>query len=397
MSLRKILLGLVGLAIIGGAGFYWRDSVLADNKPPAGNQSPAAARAVRPQPVVAATVDKLSVPIDITAIGSVQASETVAIKSRTDGEIVKTWFREGDEVKAGDMLFSLDDRAIQGQLKQSEANLNRDKAQLANAKRDVDRLSGLAPKDYVTRHQFDLVHTNAAVLENTIKADEAAIESLQVALSYTVIKAPITGRTGTINLTKGNIVKANDTSPLVTINQVSPIRVLFAVPQKYFGMVRQAVQHNPIEVFAEIPGSPEHERIKGLVNFFDNSIDTATGTFQVKAQFANVDRALWPGMFVNVVIRVGNDPDALVIPTAAIQSGQLGTYVFVINKDMSVAVRPVTVARDNGEQAVIQKGLAAGEQVVVDGQLRLTNGTKVEIRTAKEGQQPPPAKPAKGS
>jgi len=394
MSLRKLVFGLIGLAVIAGAGFYWLDSVRANNKPP---PQAAAQNGPRPQPVRAATVDKLSMPIDITAIGSVQASETVAIKSRIDGEIVKTAFREGDEVKAGDLLFTLDDRGYQSQLRQAEANLNRDKAQLANAKRDVDRLSGLAQKDYVTRQQFDLVHTNAAVLENTIKADEAAIESLRVTLSYTVIKAPISGRTGTINLTKGNIVKANDAVPLVTINQVSPIRVLFAVPQKYFGMVRQAVQTNPIEVFAEIPGSAGHEQIKGVVNFFDNAIDTATGTFQVKAQFANEDRALWPGMFVNVVIRVGIDANALVVPSGAIQSGQVGTYVFVINQDKSVSVRPVTIARDNGDQAVIQKGLSAGEQIVVDGQLRLTNGTKVEIRTAKDSQPPAVAKPAKGS
>jgi len=391
MAMRSALLGLVLIAAVAGGGYwYWSNQQGAAR--PAG-QTAARGPAAPAQPVIVATATKQTVPLDFSVIGSVSAYETVAVKSRMDGQIAHTYFKEGDEVKAGDLLFDLDSRAVEAQLHQAEANLARDQAQLANAKRTVERQSDLARRDFASRQTVDDASTNAAQLQASAQADQAAIENAKVLLSYTQIRAPIDGRTGVINLTNGNVVKANDIVTIVSIAKIHPIYVLFAVPQKYFEQVRQALAKAPIEAFAEIPNSGGR-KISGKISFFDNNIDPTTGTFQVKATFANEDGALWPGMFVNVVIRLGVQPDALVVSSAAVQNGQAGTYVFVVKPDMTVEVRPVSVERDADGQSVISSGLRDGEQVVVEGQLRLTNGTHVELRSA-AGERPIAAQPAK--
>jgi multidrug efflux system membrane fusion protein len=390
MSFRKLFLGLALAAIVVVGGAYWlqqkRD---ADTAAQVAMQSRAAAA----QPVIVVAAARQSVPVEFSVIGSVQASETVAVKSRMDGQIVQTHFKEGEEVKAGDLLFNLDARAIEAQLHQAEANLARDQVQVVNARRTVDRQSDLAKREFASRQTVDDASTNAAQFEAATKADQAAIENAKVMLSYTEIRAPIDGRTGVINLTTGNVVKATDTVTIVSIAKIHPINVLFAVPQKYFEQVRQALAKGPIEAFAEIPNSGGR-KIPGRIQFFDNNIDPTTGTFQVKASFVNEDSSLWPGMFVNVTIRLGVQPDALVVASAAVQIGQNGTYVFVVKPDMTAELRPVTVTREAGDKSIIETGLHDGEQVVVDGHLRLVNGTRVELRAA-AGERPPTSQPQK--
>lgn len=390
MSIRRLFLGLALLAVAVVAVVYWMQQKRESDELA---QAAVKARAAAAQPVVVVMAARQSVPLDFSVIGSVQASETVAVKSRMDGQIVQTHFKEGDEVKAGDLLFELDSRAIEAQLHQAEANLVRDQAQMSNAKRTVERQSDLARREFASRQTVDDASTNAAQLEAATKADQAAIENAKVLLSYSQIKAPIDGRTGVINLTNGNVVKANDTITIVSIAKIHPINVLFAVPQKYFDQVRQALAKGPIDAFAEIPNSGGRT-IPGRIQFFDNNIDPTTGTFQVKASFANADGSLWPGMFVNVVVRLGVQPDALVVTSSAVQNGQRGTYVFVVKPDMTAELRPVVVARDAGDKSIIQSGLQDGEQVVVDGQLRLVNGTRVELRAA-AGDRPVTAQPQK--
>jgi len=391
MSMRKVLVGLVLIAIVLVAGAHWLQQ---KREADVAAATAVRARATAAQPVVVDVVAKQSTPIDFSVIGSVQASETVAVKSRMDGQIVQTHFKEGDDVKAGDLLFDLDSRAIEAQLHQAEANLARDQVQVVNAKRTVERQSDLAKREFASRQSVDDASTNAAQFEAAVKADQAAIDNAKVMLSYCQIRAPIDGRTGVINLTNGNVVKANDTVTIVTIAKIHPINVLFAVPQKYFEQVREALGKGPVEAFAEIPNSGGRQ-IPGRIQFFDNNIDATTGTFQVKASFANEDGSLWPGMFVNVTIRLGVQPDALVVASAAVQTGQNGTYVFVVKPDMTAEMRPVKVARESGDKSVIQSGLRDGERVVVEGQLRLINGTHVELRAAAD--RPPTAQPQKGS
>lgn len=380
-SRNGVIIGIVVVAALAGGGYYgWTSYVKpsGDNAPKpqaaAGQAEPG--RGGRGVPVVVGHVTRSDVPVVIDAIGSVQASETVGVKSRIDGQIVQVHFKEGDEVKAGDMLFSIDARQIEAQIRQVEANLARDRTQLQAARREVDRLSQLTQKEFVTRKNYDDQVTSAQSLESSAKATEANLDNLKVQLSYTKIRAPIGGRTGTVNLTVGNIVKANDTSVLVIINQIKPIDVTFSVPQRYFPQVRTALDTG-VTVTAPDPADPK-KTLQGRVSFLDNSINSSTGTFQVKASFPNPTNSLWPGMFVSVKAQLGTEPNALTVPTPAVQTSQQGTYVFAIKPDKTAEFRPVTVVRSNGTRSVIEGNLTEGEQVVVDGQLRLANGTHVE-------------------
>ena len=390
MRLRSVLLASAALVLgAGGAAYYVYGTgginiarpVASQAQP--GGEGAGQTQAARPQPVMVAKVTQASVPIEFGVIGAVQASETVLVKSRMDGQIVKVHFKDGQDVSAGDLLFTLDSRAIESQLRQLEAVAARDRAQLANTKRDLDRYTALSQNNFVARTTLDQTKTNVTIQESTILADEAQIESQKVLLSYTAIRAPISGRAGSINLTTGNVVRQADLNPMVTLNQIRPVNVQYAVPQKYFGTVREAVNRAPIAVVAEIPGTKD--KIPGTIKFYDNVIDSTTGTFQVKATFDNKDGALWPGMFVNVVMRLGEDPNAIVVPSAAVQNGQQGRYVFVVKSDRTVELRVVTVLREGNNQVVIQAGVQPGETVVTDGQSRLVSGTRVEIRNAESG------------
>jgi multidrug efflux system membrane fusion protein len=322
-------------------------------------------------------------PILITAIGTVQSISTVIIKSRVDGEIAKVHFEEGQEVKEGDLLFTLDNRAFAAQLAQSEANLERDRAQLQRAQAEVKRQTELATRGVALVQKLEDVQTAVAVLDAAIRADQAAIENARVNLNYTTIRAPITGRTGAINLKRGNLVKSNDTTqqavPLVTITQLRPIYVTFTVPERHLTQIRTAVASERLPVIVMVPDQPQTP-IAGALTFVDNQVDVATGTISLKGTFANDDARLWPGQFVNVTLTLGVQANALVVPSAAIQIGQNGPYVFVIKPDLTVELRLVRIDRTVKDQTVVANGLVSGERGVIDGQLRLSNGTRVILQ-----------------
>ncbi len=350
----------------------------------AAGPAPEKARPAAPaKPVLAATVAQRPMPVLIDAIGHVEAQSSVVIRSRIDGVIAKVWVEDGQEVKAGDLLVTLDDRQAKSLLDQAEGNLIRDRAQLENARRNLARIEPLARAGAMSKQLLDEAIGNVAALEGTVKADEALVESYRVQLSYTQIRAPIAGRIGTIGSRLGSSIRAADTTALVTINQLDPIYVNFAVPQRDLAALQDAMTAGSVPVRVAIPGR-EGPALEGRVAYIDNTIDMASGTLAVRATVANPARHLWPGQFVNVTATLRVDPAAIVVPAEALQTGQDGAFVFVIKSDLTVSARPVVVDRTMGEDAVIQSGLAAGERVVTSGQLRLAEGTRVEIR------KPPP-------
>jgi multidrug efflux system membrane fusion protein len=377
--MNRILVAIAAIVVLGGGGLAYRTLA------PHAAADPVPARNERAVPVIAAPVVRKSVPIQIDTIGSVQTLASVAIKSRIDGQIVAVNFREGQEVKAGDVLFTLDSRAAEAQTRQAEAQLARDRAQLANARREVERQAELAAKNFASGQKYDEVRTTAQALEATLRADEAMVENLRVQLSYYKLVSPIDGRTGAVALKAGSTVKANDTGALVTINQIHPIYVAFSVPQRDLAEVKEAMKLHPLEAVVQPLGDALPE--KGELAFVDNAIDIATGTITLKATFANEGERLWPGQFVNVTLTLRVEDGALTVPAPAIQAGQSGPYVYVVKPDMTAEPRNVVVKRQAGDETVIGDGLQEGEQVVIDGQLRLTKGTKVELRPYREGGQ----------
>ena len=384
--MKRVLIAAVFLALLVAGGIAYQSFVLR------AAEAPAPQRAQPAVPVVVAPAERKAIPIRLDAIGTVQPIATVAVKSRVDGQVADVKVADGQAVQTGDVLFVLDTRAIDAQLKQLQANLVRDRALLANAQRDVERLRPLTEKNFVSRQQFDLATTNAASLEASVKADEASIQNLQVQITYYTIRAPMDGRLGYVNLKMGNAVKAQDVITMVTINQVRPIYVSFAVPQRELPGIRAALNAGTVPVEVRAPNDPGGP-ITGRLDFVDNQIDTSTGTIILKAIFPNRDERLWPGAFVNVRLTLRVEENALVVPSAAVQVGQNGSYVFVVKPDNTVEIRPVTVSRTVDGQSVIEKGLAEGDRVVTDGQLRLTNGTRIEIRTSSEA----PRKPERNS
>jgi multidrug efflux system membrane fusion protein len=373
--MKRLLLAALLVALL-GALYSLRGFVFGTGDNRAGGRPPTG------QSVIAGVATVTEAPIQITAIGTVQAIAVAMIKSRMDGEITGVNFEEGQEVKEGDLLFTLDDRAVRAQLQQAEAALERDKAQLERYRLEVTRQSGLATRGVATAQKLEDTMTNEAVYEATVRASEAAAETARVNLAYTVIKAPITGRTGSVALKRGNVVKAVDTTPvvmpLVTITQLRPIYVTFTLAERYLADLRAAQAAGRLPVNVAIPD--QQAPITGTLTFFDNQVDAATGTIALKATFANDDTRLWPGQFVNVTLTLGIESNAVVAPNAAIQIGQNGPYVFVIKDDSTVELRLVRTSRVVGNRTVIAEGLAAGERLVVDGQLRLANGSRVNVQ-----------------
>jgi multidrug efflux system membrane fusion protein len=374
--MKRVTIAVAFLAVAAAGGIAYQTFVLKAAEPLR------AATPVAPAvPVVIAPATRKPMPVRIEAIGTVQPIATVAVKSRVDGEIAEVKISDGQAVKAGDVLFVLDTRAAEAQLRQAEATLAKDRAQLENAKRDVGRYKPLTEKEFVSRQQLDTAQTNAAALEATVLADQAIIDTFKVQLTYYTIRSPLDGRVGTIALKTGNAVKAQDTISLVTINQIKPIYVSYAVPQRELPGIRAAAGAGTVPVQATVPGDPGAPAT-GKIFFFDNQIDPTTGTISLKAIFDNADERLWPGEFVNVSSTLRVEAEAVTVPSSAVQVGQNGSYVFVVKADNTVEMRPVTVNRTVGNESVISKGLNADERVVTDGQLRLTNGSRVEIRTS---------------
>lgn len=375
--MKRLALGVLLAAIMAGT-YYFRGLLFA-------NQGET--RAARPAPaqlVAADTTALMPTPILVTAIGTVQPIATVMVKSRMDGEIADVNFEEGQEVKEGDVLFTLDDRAVRAQLQLAEANLERDRAQLERNQIEVKRQSELAGRGVASAQKLEDVKTSVAVSEAAVRASEATLENARVNLNYTTIHAPITGRTGAVALKRGNVVKAVDTAPnvapLVTITQMRPIYVALTVPERYLADLRGAMAAGAVPVVVTVPGQPQAP-IAGSLTFIDNQVDTATGTILLKARFPNDDARLWPGQFVNATVTLGIQANAVVVPSVAIQIGPNGPYVFVIRQDSTVELRLIKGDRAVGDKTVVAEGLAAGERVVVDGQLRLANGARVSVQS----------------
>lgn len=334
-------------------------------------------------PVTAAPVERRSVPVEVTAIGHVEAHSTVGVKSQVNGTLMSVGFREGQDVRKGDLLFRIDPRPFEAALAQARANLARDRAQAKNAASEIGRYEALVEKDYVTREQYDQVKANAEALASTVQAGEAAVENARLQLSWCTIAAPISGRTGSLLLHAGNVVKANDDKPMVVINEIHPVYVTFASPESFLADLRSHPSRAPLPVSAAPSNDPSRRRT-GELSFIDNAVDPTTGTITAKATFGNEDGTLWPGQYVNVTVVLRNEPDAVVVPSPAVQTGQNGPYVYVIKADSTVESRPVAIARTQGTLSVVSKGLAPGEQVVTDGQLRLTPGVRVEVKAPPE-------------
>jgi multidrug efflux system membrane fusion protein len=356
-------------------------------------------------PVVVTTVSQKDVPIDIQVIGNVEAYSTITVRAQVGGQLTEAHFHEGDYVKKNDRLFSIDPRPYQGQLNQAEANLAHDIAALsqaeANLARDsaqeryaqtqATRYESLFKEGVMSRDQTDQIRSNADALAQAVNADKAAIESAKaqvasakssvenakVQLSYTSIVSPIDGRTGNLTVKQGNLVAAN-TMDLMTINEVSPIYVTFSVPESDLQDIKRFMAGGKLPVIAA-PQNDASARETGLLTFIDNAVDMTTGTIKLKGTFENKDRALWPGQFVRVTLRLRTQPNALVLPNQAVQTGQEGQFVYVVKSDKTVEFRPVVTGARIDQDLVIEKGVQRGETVVTEGQLRLAPGAHVQL------------------
>jgi multidrug efflux system membrane fusion protein len=419
---RRLATGALAVTLLGLAGC---------SESPGGAQArPAPPPAV---PVGAATAEERTVPVQVTAVGTVQAYTTVGVKSQVAGQIHQVHFKEGQEVKRGDLLFTIDPRPVEAAVRQAEANVAKDRAQLrqaeaafaqrqaevtqslANLERDVaqldnarmqeQRYAALLRKELIAREQYDQVRTALAALQATVNADRAAVENarasaraaeamvdnagaaiqaneamvdtVRLQLGYTTIRAPMEGRTGNLLVQAGNVLKSNEDGPLVVIAQIRPVYVSFAVPEQHLTAIKKYRGEGTLQLEAMLDGG--RRSVVGAVTFMNNTVDPSTGTIQLKATFANADSALWPGQFVDVALTLTSER-AVLVPTQAVQSGQKGAYVFVVKPDSTVEARPVKIGRRLASELVIEDGVKAGERVVTDGQLRLVPGARVEIK-----------------
>jgi multidrug efflux system membrane fusion protein len=335
-----------------------------------------------PVPVTIATAIEKNVPQILKTIGSVEASQTVSIRARIGGALTNVAIMEGKDVKQGDLLFMIDSRPYQQAMEAAMANLARDQAQLANAEKEVQRYTELMKDEYVTKQQYDQVNTVAEVLRNTVRSDVATVEAARLNVKYCNIVAPVAGRTGVIAVHEGDQIKADDIE-MVAINQITPVRVSFSLPEQHLLAIRTYASSGSLPVEARFPNDPGKPSV-GKLSFINNVVDPATRTILLKAEFPNTDKRLWPGQFVNVILTLTIRPRAVVIPSRAIQMGQQGTYVFVVNPDVTVESRLVSPGQEIDGATIVDKGLQAGEKVVTDGQLRLIPGSKVQIQKNSE-------------
>jgi len=336
-----------------------------------------------PALVVTAVASQQDVPVQLKAIGTMEASESVTIRTQISGELVKVAFREGQDVQKGALLFQLDPRVYQAALRKAEAALGRDRVVLANARKDYERYAQLVTDGIVTQEQAEGYRTRAESAAADLAADQAALDNAREQLAYCTILAPISGRLGILAVDRGNVVKANETV-LVTINKLTPIHATFTIPEKELPEVKRQLAGGRLAVEAEVPGSVGIKET-GVVSFFDNTVDPATGTIRLKASFGNARKQLWPGQFVNLSITLAVKNNAVVVPSQAVQTGQKGQYVFVVKQDATAEIRPVVAGPVSAAMTVIETGLQSGEQVVIDGQMRVVPGGKVENK--------PPDKP----
>jgi multidrug efflux system membrane fusion protein len=359
-------------------------------------------------PVAVAPVEQKSMAVQVGAIGTVEQYAQVTVRAQVGGELTRVYIKEGQDVKKGDLLFAIDPRQAEAALAQAQANLAkdrmqvqqaratlaRDQAQARNAEVQSRRYAELLQKELISREQNDQVQTTNETMTATVQADEeaiksaeqlvradqAAVDNTKVLLGYTTIRSPIDGRLGSLGLNQGNVVRVND-STLIVINQIQPIYVAFTVPQQQLPAIKRYMAEGTLDVSVVPSGDPKP--VHGKVTFTDNTVDPTTGTIRLKATFGNEEKRLWPGQFVNVTLTLTTQPDAIVIPAQAVQSGQGGSqFVFVVKDDSTVDNRRITVERTQGNETVVASGLSRGERVVIDGQPRLTPGVKVEVRAA---------------
>ena len=370
---RRAIGAIALLALVGFAAIWW----FGPDK-----QAPSAAAQTPPQaiPVTAGTVAAQDVPIFLNGIGTVQAYNSVSVKSRVDGQIIKVEFKEGQDVKTGDPLFQIDPRPFQAALEQAQATKQKDEAQLAGAQLDLQRYEKLLGTGYQTRQSYDNQIALVGQLQAAIKGDEAQINTAKLNLSYADIRSPIDGRLGARLVDKGNLVHANDNTALVMITEVKPIFVSFTLPQENLDAVHEGQSKAPLTVYA-YSSDGKKQLAEGKLTLIDNTIDQATGTIRLKARFDNDEERLWPGAFVNTRLILSVRKNAATVPSQTVQQGPNGHYAYVIKPDNTVERRAVEVASIQDGIAVVEKGLSPGEQVVVDGQYRLTNGARVKPST----------------
>jgi multidrug efflux system membrane fusion protein len=372
-SRRLVMVGLLLIVLAGaGLGTYF----VTDGRAREGKK----AKGPPAVPVTVALVQQQTVPVRLHAIGNVEAYSTVAIKARVGGQILEVNFREGQPVKKGAVLFRIDPRPFEAALRQAEANALRDRAARDQARSQATRYQELLDKNFISKEAYAQIRTNAETAEATAKASQAALENARIALEYCTIRSPLDGYVGRVLLQAGNLVRADDANPLVVINQVRPIYVNFGIPEQHLTEVRKYMSGAPLSVDV-VPIDPQQPAPRGTLIFIDNAVDPSTGTIRLRAQFDNADVALWPGQFVNVSLRLFEQPVALIVPASAVQTGPEGQYVYVVGDDMVADVRRVTVARTDGERAIIAHGVAKGERVVTRGQLRL--GPNIPVQIAK--------------
>ena len=335
-----------------------------------------------PVPVVTAPAVRKAMPLTVPAVGTTEAMSSVDIRSQVTGQLTAIHFTEGQDVKPGEPLFTLDSRQFRTAMLQAQAALARDTATLKNLESQQARNATLFERGLISKDQFESQRASVEALNATVEADKAAIETARVNMAYTEIAAPIGGRTGSLGVHIGDLIRANDTTPLVTINQIAPIYVAFSVPGRFLSEIRHYQSRRPLSVTAVVPDQTNPDvsasvAASGEVTFIDNTVDASTGTIRLKATFANANRQLWPGSFVRVTLNLTVQADATVVPATAVQASQEGSFVYVVKPDKTVEMRRVTVERQQANEAVIAEGVAPGDIVVTDGHLRLTPGARV--------------------
>ena len=372
---KQLVLGTIVVAVLAAAGlgtYFVSDGRAKEQRK--GQKGPPAV------PVSVARVEQQTLPVRLRAIGNVEAFATVSVKARVDGQIVNVSFREGEAVKKGDVLFRIDARPYEAALRQAEANALRDAAARDQARSQAKRYQELLDKNFISKEAYAQIRTNAETAEATAKASRAALESARLNIEYCVIRSPLDGFVGRTLLQAGNLAKANDVSPLLVINQVRPIYVNFAVPEQNLPEVRKYMALGPLAAEV-IPVDAQQVHPRGTLTFVDNAVDPSTGTIRMRAQFDNQEALLWPGQFVNILLSLYEQADALIVPAQAVQTGPEGQYVYVIGEDLTAEVRRIKVQRTDGERAIVEQGLTRNERVVTRGQLRL--GPKVKVQIAK--------------
>ena len=371
--MRATLIGVVGLVVAAGVTAWY----VTTNNRFANPQALAPARTI---PVTAAQPESRDVPVYVSGVGTIQAYNTVSVKSRVDGQITKVLFNEGQEVKAGDPLFQIDPRPFQAALDQAVGTKQKDEAQLKGAELDLERYRPLVGQGFQSRQSFEDQEATVGRLRGVIKADQAQIENAQLNLDYALVRAPIDGRTGQRLVDIGNFIQANQTTNLVTLTQLRPIFVSFTLPQDVLDDIRQNQIKAPLAVDA-VGSDDKSVLATGTLTLVDNQVDISTGTIHLKATFANADERLWPGEFVTARVTLSVRKNAITVPAQTVMRGENGTYVYVIKTDDTVTRRAVTVGLTQDNLAIIESGLKAGEHVVVDGQYRLSDGAKVRYST----------------